>query len=168
MAEPSHIPFEVVEVFYYGSIWTISFLCCVSQTLLTRNYRNCWHAINCGVVAGFCGVAVVASFAGDHDSRAGHEINYVPLAIVVGLAVGFQEGYARVLISKLLEKIGLPPFKDEPNTPPPCSPLPDHCTDSVVDHIRDVVPVDGTSILRPPIEPQPPTHNTDNIQPPGP
>ena len=105
--QASDNPFAIIEGIYYGAIFSIAFLAGLFQTLSAGNYRDCWHTIHRGGVAGFLALAIVAFLVGNLDSRGGSELKYVAVAIVIGLSIDRQEEIMRRLIDLILQKIGI-------------------------------------------------------------
>lgn len=110
------ILFPAIQVVYYGSIIAASFLSCMASACIVGHYRNCWHVFSISALAGLFGFAVVCTFDGDAVTRNGNEIEFYPLAIFVGFAIGLDVGYAKKVTNLLLKKIGLPEIGTDDTT----------------------------------------------------
>lgn len=118
-------PFEVAEAIYYAAVFVVAFLSGVSQTLRSRDFIDCRHGFNIGLVSGFLAFAIVAFIDGSTADRAGDEFFYLGIAALIGLSVKQQDRILRALWGAVAEKFGisdLDPDMDitcHPRSPPP-------------------------------------------------
>lgn len=93
---------------FWVGLWALAGAAGTLRALRDSDYRDCHSLAAVGLYSGMVGFGSCAIVAGGFDGHIGHELRYLGMSTFLGLMGKEQDRVVRYVVSKGLEKFGVP------------------------------------------------------------